>query len=67
MKRLFVILFVMLIVAAAMAVKRNEAAGVTFTKDVAPIILNKFPLILPPRRLFNAFNSTYVRRAPQVL
>lgn len=41
MKRLFVILFVMLVVAAAMAVKRNEAAGVTFTKDVAPIILNK--------------------------
>jgi hypothetical protein len=41
MKRLFVILFVMLAVAAAMTVKRNQAAGVTFTKDVAPIILNK--------------------------
>ncbi len=41
MKRLFVIVFLMLVVAAAMAGKRNQAAGVTFTKDVAPIILNK--------------------------
>jgi hypothetical protein len=41
MKRLFVILFVMLVAAPLIAVKRNEAAGVTFTKDVAPIIFNK--------------------------
>jgi hypothetical protein len=41
MKRLFVILFVVLGAAAAMDVKRNEAARVTFTRDVAPIIFNK--------------------------
>jgi hypothetical protein len=41
MKRLFVILFLMLVAAPLIAVKRNEAAGVTFTKDVAPIIFTK--------------------------
>ena len=41
MKRLFVILLVMLAAAAALSVKENEAAGVTFSKDVAPIIFEK--------------------------
>jgi hypothetical protein len=41
MKRLFLILFVMLVAATLMTVKRNQAAGVTFSKDVAPIIFNK--------------------------
>ena len=41
MKRLSAILFGALIAAAGMIVERNEAAGVTFTKDVAPIIFNK--------------------------
>jgi hypothetical protein len=41
MKRLPVILLVTLVALAAIIVKRNEAAGVTFTKDVAPIIFNK--------------------------
>jgi cytochrome c553 len=41
MKRLFVILFVALGAASAIAVKTNQAAGPTFTKDVAPIIFNK--------------------------
>jgi hypothetical protein len=41
MKRLFIILLAILAATAASAVKKNEAAGVTFTKDVAPIIFNK--------------------------
>src|SRR5215510_4255778 len=41
MKRLLAVLPVMLVAAAALIVNRNEAAGVTFTKDVAPIIFNK--------------------------
>jgi hypothetical protein len=41
MKRLLVILPVMLVAGAALVVNRNEAAGVTFTKDVAQIIFNK--------------------------
>src|SRR5499425_3124902 len=41
MKRLLAILPVMLIAAAALIVNRNEAAGVTFTKDIAPIVFNK--------------------------
>src|SRR5574341_148192 len=41
MKRLPVILLVTLVAVAGIIVKRNEAAGVTFTKDVAPIIFNK--------------------------
>jgi hypothetical protein len=41
MKRLFFILFVMLVAATLMTVRENAAAGVTFTKDVAPIIFNK--------------------------
>jgi mono/diheme cytochrome c family protein len=41
MKRLIAILLVALVAAAATIVKRNEAAAVTFTKDVAPIIFNK--------------------------
>jgi hypothetical protein len=41
MKRLFVIMFVALVAVATPIVKRNEAVGVTFTKDVAPIIFNK--------------------------
>lgn len=41
MKRLSITLLSILIAAAAMAVSRKEAASVTFTKDVAPIIFNK--------------------------
>ncbi|MGE0132218.1 MAG: thiol-disulfide isomerase [Blastocatellales bacterium] len=41
MKRLFIISFVMMAATAALIVNRNEAATVTFTKDVAPIIFNK--------------------------
>jgi Copper type II ascorbate-dependent monooxygenase, C-terminal domain len=41
MKRLIILLLVMLAGMAAPVAIRNEAAGVTFTKDVAPIILNK--------------------------
>lgn len=41
MTRLFIILLAVLIAAAALIVKSNEAASVTFTKDVAPIIFNK--------------------------
>ncbi len=41
MKRLSVILLVALVATAVLAVKRNEAASVTFTKDVAPIVFNK--------------------------
>jgi hypothetical protein len=41
MKRLSAILFVALLAAAALIMNRNEAAGVTFTKDVASIIFNK--------------------------
>ncbi|HEX2487970.1 MAG TPA: cytochrome c, partial [Blastocatellia bacterium] len=41
MKRLLAILSITLLAAAGVIVKRNEAAGVTFTKDVAPIIFNK--------------------------
>lgn len=41
MKRLFLILFVVLTATILMTVKRNQAAGVTFSKDVAPIIFNK--------------------------
>src|SRR5215471_18802623 len=41
MKRLLAILFGALLAAVALIVNRNEAASVTFTKDVAPIIFNK--------------------------
>jgi hypothetical protein len=41
MRRMFVVLLVTLAVGAVLSVKRNEAASVTFTKDVAPIIFNK--------------------------
>jgi hypothetical protein len=41
MKRLFIIPLVTLVAAAMPVVRSNEAAGVTFTKDVAPIIFNK--------------------------
>src|SRR5262245_15478795 len=41
MKRSFNILLVTLIVAVVWVVRKNEAAGVTFTKDVAPIVFNK--------------------------
>ena len=41
MKRLSVILLVTLVAAAALVVNKYEAAGVTFAKDVAPIIFNK--------------------------
>jgi hypothetical protein len=41
MKRLFSIMLVMLLAAAALVLNKNEAASVTFTKDVAPIIFNK--------------------------
>ena len=41
MKRLLFILIVILAAASAAVVKRSEAAGATFTKDVAPIIFNK--------------------------
>ena len=41
MKRLFAIVCGMLIAAAALSAEKNEAAGVTFSKDVAPIIFSK--------------------------
>jgi cytochrome c553 len=41
MKRLFVILLATLIAALAWVGRKNEAAAVTFSKDVAPIIFNK--------------------------
>ncbi len=41
MKRLFVIASLILIAAVALIARRNEAAVVTFTKDVAPIVFNK--------------------------
>ena len=41
MKRLFVVLFAALGAAASLGVEQNQAAAVTFTKDVAPIIFNK--------------------------
>src|SRR5215510_5992973 len=41
MKRLLAILFGALLATVALIVNRNEAASVTFTKDVAPIIFNK--------------------------
>ena len=41
MKRLFVMLMVMLFAIATPVVNGKKAAGVTFTKDVAPIIFNK--------------------------
>lgn len=41
MKRLFVILFAGLAAAVSLSVESNQAASVTFTKDVAPIIFNK--------------------------
>ncbi len=41
MKRLSIILFAVLSAATIWFVNKNEAAGVTFTKDVAPIIFNK--------------------------
>ena len=41
MKRLFVILFAGLAAAVSLGVESDQAASVTFTKDVAPIIFNK--------------------------
>ena len=41
MRRLFVILPAMLVAVAALTMRRDEAAGVTFARDVAPIIFNK--------------------------
>jgi hypothetical protein len=41
MKRLSVILLVTFLALAGVVVNKNEAAGVTFTRDVAPIIFNK--------------------------
>jgi len=41
MKRLSIILTLALISAAAVSVNNNQAAAVTFTKDIAPIIFNK--------------------------
>ncbi len=41
MKRFFVIASLILIAAVALIARKNEAAAVTFTKDVAPIIFNK--------------------------
>jgi hypothetical protein len=41
MKRLLVIVHLTLAATGALLIKRNEAASVTFTKDVAPIIFNK--------------------------
>ncbi len=41
MKRILATLIVMLLAVAALVAKRNEAASVTFSKDVAPIIFNK--------------------------
>lgn len=41
MKRSFVIIVAVLLIGTATIVEREEAAGVTFTRDVAPIIFNK--------------------------
>lgn len=41
MKRLFVVSSFAFLVAVGLIVQRNQAATVTFTKDVAPIIFNK--------------------------
>jgi hypothetical protein len=41
MKRLSVIVVLTLAASAAAFLRKNEAAGVTFTKDVAPIVFNK--------------------------
>jgi hypothetical protein len=41
MRRLLISLIAAILVAAAMAARRNEAASVTFTRDVAPIIFTK--------------------------
>lgn len=41
MKRFFIVLFLALTVVAVWQAKRQQAAAVTFTKDVAPIIFNK--------------------------
>ena len=41
MKRLFILLFLALAVTALWQAKKQQAAAVTFTKDVAPIIFNK--------------------------
>src|SRR5215813_919827 len=41
MKRLLAIAVLVFGIIAASALKRSEAAGVTFTKDVAPIVFNK--------------------------
>jgi Copper type II ascorbate-dependent monooxygenase, C-terminal domain len=41
MKRLLIIAHITLAATGALLIKRNEAASVTFTKDVAPIIFNK--------------------------
>jgi hypothetical protein len=41
MKRLSIILLVALVAAAATGLNHNQAASVTFTKDIAPIIFNK--------------------------
>lgn len=41
MRRLFVVLLAGLGAAVSFGLERNQAAGVTFTKDVAPIIFNK--------------------------
>ena len=41
MKRIFILLVVTLIASAVMLVARHQAAGVTFTRDVAPILFNK--------------------------
>ncbi|MBK7598650.1 MAG: hypothetical protein IPJ07_09040 [Acidobacteria bacterium] len=36
-----IILLVSLVAVVTLVAKRNQAAGVTFTRDVAPIIFNK--------------------------
>lgn len=41
MKRPLIIILVLLVTGAVTRVERDEAAGVTFTRDVAPIIFNK--------------------------
>jgi hypothetical protein len=41
MKRWFAILLGLLVTATALIVNKHEAAGPTFTKDVAPIVFNK--------------------------
>src|SRR5262249_16672070 len=41
MKRVFVIMILMVAAPAAFVSRTNEAASVTFTKDVAPIVFNK--------------------------